>query len=150
MNRASAAAFRAWLAESAEAAASEPSTDDSGGEDGAGKDGAPDATVTDDVDFPIPAPDGLVLDALVDAGIDMAGGGQRQLHYGTDDFDRLVTYYDEWTGQNGDWAKNEVDGTIVFQDVGGEFIRAITITPDHDPGAQADGPVTFLLLVTNE
>ena len=126
--------------ELAEAGASESEDDDGGA----------DATGTDDVDFPIPAPDGLVLDALVDAGIDMGGGGQRQLFYGTDDFDRLVAYYDEWTGQNGDWAKNEVDGTVVFQDVGGEFIRAVTITPDHDPGAQADGPVTFLLLVTNE
>ena len=95
-------------------------------------------------DFPIPAPDGMILDALVDAGINIAG--QRQLFYPNDDFDRLVAFYDDWTSQNGEWARTEAAGTVVYQSFDGA-LRQISITPDEDPGAQADGPATFVLLV---
>lgn len=98
--------------------------------------------------FPIPAPDGLVLDALVDAGVDI--GGQRQLLYENDDFDRVVAFYDDWTDGNGEWSRGESDGTVLFQDVGGVAIRTISITPDHDAGAQADGPVTIVVLVASD
>jgi hypothetical protein len=96
-------------------------------------------------DFAIPAPDGLVLDALVDSGLDMEG--QRQLYYDSDDFDRVVAFYEDWTSDNGEWARAEAEGTVTFQGLDGDGIRSITISPDHDPGAQADGPVTFVLLV---
>lgn len=122
--------------------------DDSAGDSDAAGDAEPAAS--DDVDFPIPAPDGLVLDALADPGIDMSASGQRQLYYDNDDFDRVVAFYEDWTGQGGEWSRGEAEDTVVFQDIGGEFLRSITITPDHDPGARADGPVVFVLLVTNE
>lgn len=151
-------------AEPADAAASEPTADDNSGDDagdGAGNDGGGDSAASGGsgndgaadgggVDFPIPAPDGLVLDALVDAGLDLADSGQRQLFYENDDFDRVVAFYDDWTSQDGEWSRGEAEGTVVFQDIGGASLRMITISPDHDPGAQADGPVTFVLLVSNE
>ncbi len=147
--------------EPADAAASEPAADDNSGDDGAGDDGGGDSDAsggsgdagsagTDGADFPIPAPDGLVLDALVDSGLDLADSGQRQLYYENDDFDRVVSFYDDWTSQDGNWSRGESEGTVVYQDVGGDSLRMITISPGHDPGAQADGPVTFVLLVTNE
>lgn len=98
-------------------------------------------------DFPIPAPDGLVLDVLVDAGLDMEG--QRQLLYDNDDFDRVVAFYDEWTSREGEWAQGESEGTVVLQRLDGAGIRSITIAPNHDPGAQAEGPVTLVLLVAS-
>ena len=114
-----------------------------------GGDDADGATSTDGsgdgADFSIPAPDGLVLDALVDAGLDIPG--QRQLYYPDEDFDRVVAFYDDWTGQEGEWARTEVEGVVVYQQVDGEAIRIITITPDEDAGAQAPGPLTFVLLV---
>jgi hypothetical protein len=117
------------------------SSDADAGDDG----GAGDAAADDEVDFPIPAPDGLVLDALAEAGLDMSG--QRQLYYERGDLDRIVAFYDDWTGQNGEWSRGEAQGTVVFQEMSGGPTRSITITPDHDPGAQADGPVTYVLLV---
>ena len=96
-------------------------------------------------DFPIPAPDGLVLDALADAGIPL--DSQRQLFYENDDFDRVVMFYDDWTSENGEWSRGEAEGTVVYQRLDGEAIGQISISPDHDPGAQADGPVTVVLLV---
>lgn len=96
-------------------------------------------------DFPIPAPDGLLLDVLADVGL--ALDGQRQLYYESDDFDRVVMFYDDWTSQNGEWSRGEAEGTVVFQGLDGSGIRQITITPGHDPGAQAAGPVTFVVLV---
>lgn len=99
-------------------------------------------------DFAIPAPDGLVLDALVDSGLDLSG--QRQLYYDDDDFDRVVAFYDDWTSQDGEWVKSEIEGTVTFQGFETDNIRLITITSDFDPGAQADGPVTYLLLVAGE
>ncbi|MDJ0771199.1 MAG: hypothetical protein QNJ12_20595 [Ilumatobacter sp.] len=96
-------------------------------------------------DFPIPAPDGLILDALVDAGIPM--DSQRQLYYPNDDFDRLVAFYDDWISQNGEWARTEVEGSVIYQSFDDDRIRQISITPDEDPGAQAEGPAIFVLLV---
>lgn len=123
-----------------------------GGDGTADDDGASDAAAgSDRVDFVIPAPDGLVLDALVDAGLDMVddGTGQRQLYYDGADFDRVVAFYDDWTAANGDWQKSEVEGDVVFVGLDVDVIRTIAITPDYDPGAQADGPVTYVLLVAN-
>jgi hypothetical protein len=99
-------------------------------------------------DFSIPAPDGLLLDALADAGIAM--DSQRQLFYENDDFDRIVAFYDEWTGQNGEWSRSKAEGSVLLQDISGGALQMISITPDPDPGAQADGPVTFVLLVTDQ
>jgi hypothetical protein len=118
---------------------------DPDGSDGQSNDGG-----TVDVgggDFAIPAPEGLVLDALVDSGLDMEG--QRQLYYENDDFDRVVAFYDDWTSQNGEWTRGEAEGIVTFQSLDGDSLRWITITPDHDPGAQADGPVTYVLLVAD-
>lgn len=129
---------------------------DGGGsaDDGSAGDGGDSASsgagAVDDSDFPIPAPDGLVLDVLDDSGINMEAQGQRQLYYARDDFDRVVTFYDDWTSQDGGWTKGGADGVVVFSDTESGLIRSITVTPEHDPGAQADGPVTFVLLVTNE
>ena len=97
-------------------------------------------------DFPIAAPDGLLVDALADAGIPMAG--QRQLYYPSDDFDRVVAFYDDWTSENGEWSRSESGGVVVFQRLDSDGIESITITPGHDPGAQADGLVTFALLIS--
>lgn len=119
---------------------------DSGDSGGAGSSSNGDGTAdAGDGDFPIPAPDGVVLDALVDSGLDMEG--QRQLYYENDDFDRVVAFYDDWTSRNGEWARGEALGKVSFTGLDGDLIRMITISPDHDPGAQADGPVTFVLLV---
>jgi hypothetical protein len=137
-----------------DAAATESTADAAPGEptgvgsEDEGEAGAADAAA-DDVDFPIPAPDGLVLDVLASTGADFSSG-QRQLYYASDDFDRVVAFYDDWTGGAGDWSRSETDGTVLFQDIGGEFIRMITISPEEDPGALADGPVTSVILVTNE
>lgn len=132
---------------------------DQGSDQGAGEQTGGDATADgggaaaggDGVDFVIPAPDGLVVDALVDAGIDMVsdGTGQRQLYYDDADFDRVVAFYDDWTAANGDWQKSEVDGDVVFVGLDVDVIRTIAVTPDYDPGAQADGLVTYVLLVAN-
>ena len=127
-------------------AADSGDTTDAGdaGDAGGGSDGDAAADAAGD-DFPIPAPDGVVLDALVDAGIQT--DGQRQLYYPDDDVDRLVAFYDDWTGQNGDWAKTEAGGTVVYQRLDGAGLEQISNTPEQDPGAQADGPLTFVLLV---
>ena len=66
------------------AASSDDGGDDGGTSDGGGDDaagGGTDASSTDagGDDFPIPAPDGLVLDVLVSSGINI--GGQRQLKH---------------------------------------------------------------------
>ncbi len=117
-------------------------------DDGIGSGGASDDGGSADAggaDFPIPAPDGLLLDALVDAGIGIEG--QRQLYYPNDDFDRIVDFYDDWTDQNGEWARTEVEGTVVYQSLDSDGIRQISVTPDEDPGAQAEGPATFVLLI---
>ncbi len=115
-----------------------------GGESGGSSDGGSD--VADD-DFPIPRPDGLVLDVLADSGI--PSPGQRQLYYDGDDFDRVVAFYDDWTAEDEGWTRNESAGIVVFSGSDTERIRTISITPDHDPGAQADGPVTYVLLIDN-
>lgn len=121
--------------------------DDDTGDDTADEgDGDADAAAGGD-DFPIPAPDGLLLDALADAGLQMTG--QRQLYYPNDELERLVAFYDDWTGQDGEWSKGEAEGTVVWQRLDGDGIQQITVTPDHDPGAQADGPVAFVLLVAS-
>ena len=122
-----------------------PGSPDSGTDASDGSDGSSGGSA-DVGDFPIAAPDGLLLDALADAGIPMAG--QRQLYYPNDDFDRVVAFYDEWTTENGEWSKGESGGVVVYQRLDSEGIESITITPDHDPGAQADGLVTFALLVS--
>ncbi|MDW3219054.1 MAG: hypothetical protein R8F63_10635 [Acidimicrobiales bacterium] len=117
------------------------------GSDGSeGSDGSSSGTADVGDDFPIAAPDGLVLDALADAGISMSG--QRQLYYANEDVDRIVAFYDAWTSGNGEWSKGEVGDVVVFQRVDSDRIESITITPDHDPGAQADGPVVYVLLVS--
>lgn len=127
--------------------------DDGGSSDpSAGDGGEPDDSGVGDSDtaaddFPIPRPDGLVLDALADSGI--SSPGQRQLYYDDDDFDRVVGFYDEWTVGDGGWTRTESGGIVVFSGSDTERIRSITITPDHDPGAQADGPVTYVLLIAN-
>jgi hypothetical protein len=126
------------------------STEPAGGGNGEA-DGSSEASSdgsVDAVEFPIPAPQGLVLDALADAGIPM--DSQRQLYYENDDFDRVVAFYDDWTSRNGEWSRGEAEGTVVFQDISGSALQSITIAPNHDPGAQADGPVTFVLLVTDQ
>ncbi len=93
--------------------------------------------------YDIPAPDGAILDPLADAGISL--GGQRQLFYDNDDFDRLVDFYDEWTSGNGEWGRSEIDDVVVFTDLDVDAIRSITINRDvDDPQA---GIVTFLLLI---
>jgi hypothetical protein len=74
---------------------------------------------------------------------------KRQLYYTSDDFDRVVAFYDDWTSQNGEWARGEAEGTVTFQGLDGEGVRSITISPEHDPGAQADGPVSYVLLVAD-
>ncbi len=118
------------------------SDDESGGQSDRSGGGSADAGGED---FPIPAPDGLVLDALADAGVPM--DAQRQLFYEDGDFDRVVGFYDDWTAENGEWSRGESEGTVVYQSLDGDGIRAITVSPGHDAGAQADGPVTFVLLV---
>lgn len=122
--------------------------------DGDGSSGAGDpsdggaSNATDDGDFPIPIPDGLVLDVLADSGITMSG--QRQLYYEDDDYDRVVAFYEDWTSQSGEWARGEAEGTISFVSLDVDDSALITIIPDQDPGAQADGPVTAVLLVADE
>lgn len=96
-------------------------------------------------DFPIPMPDGLVLDALADAGIPM--DAQRQLYYDDGDYDRVVAFYDDWTSSNGEWSRGEAEGTVVFHRLDGEGTQQITVSPNQDAGAQVDGPVTFVVLV---
>lgn len=98
-------------------------------------------------DFPIPRPDGLVLDALADSGI--VSPGQRQLYYAGDDFDRVVAFYDDWTAGDDAWMRTESGGIVVYSRSETESVFTISITPDHDPGAQADGPVTYVLLIAN-
>lgn len=128
-----------------------PDTDNGAGGDAADDSGQPsdgnDSAEAGADDFPIPAPDGLVLDALADAGITMSA--QRQLYYEDDDYDRVVAFYEDWTSQNGEWATGQAEGVITFQSLDTDVIRSIAITPDHDPGAQADGLVTFVLLVAD-
>lgn len=131
-----------------------PATDvaaDSGASDAADNGGpvasGDSSTDTAEDDFPIPRPDGLVLDALADSGI--ASPGQRQLYYLADDFDRVVAFYDDWTAGDDAWTRTESGGIVVYSGIDTERIRTITITPDHDPGAQADGPVTYVLLIDN-
>jgi hypothetical protein len=136
----------AGSAEAGGGASTEPIGDgegDSGGSSGASGSGSVDVG-----DFPIPAPDGVVLDALADAGIPM--DSQRQLYYANGDFDRVVAFYDDWTSQNGVWSRGEAEGTVVFRDISGEALQSISVTPDQDPGAQADGPATFVVLVTDQ
>ncbi len=100
--------------------------------------------VASDEDFPIPIPDGVLLDAHADVGL--AIDNQRSLFYSADDADRLVGFFDDWTSQSdGTWARTELEDTVSFTRTDGEF-GSIVITPDHDPGAQADGPVTLLAL----
>lgn len=70
--------------------------------------------------------------------------------YHADDVDRIVAFYDDWMEQNGEWARTEVEDTVVYQSIDGDVLRSITITPDQDAGAQVDGPVTFVLLVAGE
>ena len=61
----------------------------------------------------------------------------------------MVAFYDDWTAEDGGWTRTESDGIVVFSGSDVERIRTITITPGHDPGAQADGPVTYVLLIDN-
>ncbi len=121
------------------------------GGDDAAADGDTPAADGDTVEFVIPLPTGFVLDAFVDSGLDMVndGTGQRQLYYPGADFDRVVAFYDDWMAENGEWSKAEVAGDVVYTDLDVDLIRTIAITPDHDPGAQADGPVTYVFLVAN-
>lgn len=121
--------------------AASPDAGDAGETNGAGNE-ADDAD-----DFPIPRPDGLVLDALADSGIQSPG--QRQLYYEAAAFDGVVAFYDEWTTSDGGWMRSESGGIVVYSAVDADRIRTISITPDHDPGAQADGPVTYVLLIDN-
>ena len=72
---------------------------------------------------------------------------QRQLFYEDGDFDRVVSFYDDWTSANGEWARAESQGTVVYQNFEADGLFSITVSPGHDAGAQADGPVTFVLLV---
>lgn len=122
--------------------ASPESGSESGGELDSSNDGSDDSGGDD---FPIAVPDGLLLDALADAGVPM--DSQRQLFFEDDDFDRIVTFYDDWTTENGEWSRGESEGTVVYQQLDGDSIQMITVSPGHDAGAQADGPVTFVLLV---
>ncbi len=116
------------------------------GDDGSDPDGSAGGSgASVDGDFPIPIADGVLLDVLADAGVPMAG--QRQLFYPEADFDRIVAFYEDWVGGRDGWARTELDGQVFFQQVGGDGLQAITIAPQHDGGAQADGPVTFVLLV---
>lgn len=96
-------------------------------------------------DFPIAAPDGVVLDANAAVGLDMAS--QRHLLYPNDDFDRVVAFYDDWTSQNGEWSRVDSEGKVFYQFASTDEIRSITVSPDFDPGAMADGPLTQVLLV---
>ncbi|MGI9645087.1 MAG: hypothetical protein ACR2O6_07245 [Ilumatobacteraceae bacterium] len=136
-------------AEADSANADDDSAAESGATNGGDSDGSAGASSSDGSadaaggDFPIPAPDGLVLDALADSGIESTG--QRQLYYENDDLERVTAFYDDWTGQNGEWAKTEAEGFVTF--IGLDGGGTISITPEHDPGAQADGPVTFVLLI---
>ena len=123
---------------------SEPADAGDGGEPGDSGDGGSDVAGDD---FPIPRPDGLVLDALADSGIDSPG--QRQLYYRDDDLERVVAFYDDWTAGEGGWTRSESAGIVVFSGTDTERLRMISVTPDHDPGAQADGPVTYVLLIDN-
>lgn len=134
-----------------DAVAATSAEDSADAADGSDSDGAEsdDAGSTDfgGDDFSIPSPDGMILDALESAGISM--DSQRQLYYPNDDFDRIVAFYDDWIGSNGEWSKAEAEGTVVYQDISGNGIRQITISPDQDPGAQAEGPATFVILVAS-
>lgn len=138
-----------------DSASGDAATADDGGDSGSSDAGAS-AVVGDsgdrnsdaaDDDFPIPRPDGLVLDALADSGI--PSPGQRQLYYEADDFDRVVAFYDDWTVEDGGWTRAESSGNVVFSGSDTERVRTISITPDHDAGAQADGAVTYVLLIDN-
>ena len=100
---------------------------------------------SDDGDFPIPIADGVLLDVLADAGIE--SDGQRQLYYADEDFDRVVAFYEDYTTSGGEWSSFESDGAVGFQRIDGEITEMITIAPNEDPGALADGPVTVVLLI---
>lgn len=118
-----------------------------GGSDDTGADDAGDGGnvgSADDADISIPIAPGAVLDVLADAGIPIAG--QRQLYYPVDQFDALVAFYDEYTSGEGEWARSEVDGAVTYLRVDGET-QTISITPNHETGAEYDGPVTFAFLV---
>lgn len=133
--------------------------DTGGGESGGGESGSADtgSETTDagsepvivvgdpDEDFPIPIPDGLLLDAHADAGISISS--QRALFYENGDFDRIVAFYDDWTSDNGEWSRTEAAGSVAYQRLDTETLWSIVVTPDHDPGAQADGPVTTVQLL---
>ena len=121
------------------------SADDAGTGDTGSDDGTADAPAGSDDDFPLPIPDGVILDAHADIGLRF--DNQRQLFYAAADAARLVAFYDEWTAQDsGSWARTEIDGEVSFTRVDGE-VGVIAITPGYDPGAQADGPVTLLAMV---
>lgn len=105
-----------------------------------------DASGSGDVeDLAIPAPRGIVLDALADAKLDI--GGQRQLYYRDDDFDRVVAFYDDWTGKHGEWARGQSQDSVTFQRLDGDRVSFINITPDQQAGDLDRGLLTFVLIV---
>lgn len=71
-----------------------------------------------DEDFPVPVPAGWeidILEELAEDGLTVTNGGV-QVMYANDDFDRLVTFYDEWTGTDtADYVRSEAGDSMVYQ-----------------------------------
>jgi len=79
----------------------------SGDSDASGVDGGTPSGAGDD--FPVEIREGWVKDVYADIGLTVEGSVQ--LMYPNDDFDELVSFYDEWTsGQADEYLRSEATG----------------------------------------
>lgn len=121
---------------------------DSGEEDENGE-GAASASGTDfpegtDEDFPVPVPAGWEIDIfeeLAEQGATMSGGVS--VLYSNDDFDRIIAFYDQWTGEDTvDYVRSEAGDAIIYSRMESP-IYTINVTGNHE---ERDQTFTSLLI----
>lgn len=119
--------------ESTEAPTAPADGDSADSDADAGNDMAPAAAAGEipagvDADFPVPFPEGWVIDtqeAL--AGMTM---GAASVLYTTDDLDRIVAFYDDWTSDQADISRTDADDSVRY--VRADPIMTITVVADFE------------------
>jgi hypothetical protein len=92
-------------------------------------------------DFPVPIPDGWVID--VNGSIGLVVTNNIQVLYPLDRFESLVDFYDQWTADEPDeYVRIESDNGIVYQL--GSPLRQISVNDDYE----RDGTQYAVLLIS--
>lgn len=107
-----------------------------------GDDGSPPPTV--DGDFSIPAPDGI-NEVLFEMQGSEGQTVQVQLAYDQDDFDRIVSFYDDWYQDvGGNWSRSESGQVVIFTNT--DNFSQVSISRDFEYVA-GEELITYVLLV---